>query len=95
MKIYLYGVYDLAVKKFSSFFTAESDDFAVRSFIMSYGRDKKFADLFGSQFVLNRLACIDSDSGAVENLENLTMMTMRDALLAYGGYDDVEVSNAV
>lgn len=91
----LFGVYDKAVKKFSNYFFAESDEMAVRSFVMSYGKDEKFSSLFGDAFTLIKLASIDDDTGAVTNLENLPVMSMVDAVRMYKGVVNDEVSNAI
>lgn len=91
----LFGVYDKAVKKFSNYFFAESDEMAVRSFVMSYGKDEKFSSLFGDSFTLIKLGSVCDDTGAITNLENLPIMSMVDAVRLYKGVMNDEVPNSV
>ena len=79
MDIYLYGIYDSSVGQFTSFFTAESDDFAKRSFIMSWTTDKKYCSMFGSNHNLMRIGCVSCDSGTVSNIDNLPLITLEEA----------------
>lgn len=79
MEIFLYGIYDSSVGKFTSYFTAESDDFAKRSFIMSWTKDKKYCSMFGSNHNLMRIGSVSCDTGSVTNIDNIPVISLEEA----------------